>query len=175
MLTDYSRLSLHDKALVVSTSMIKTAQEESMKLLNKRFLSRKDIRSGKAIIELLIFFINLWMLYRSNDEIKKSLYDSILFWTRHWLTHKDGARMNEKSANNFFALLEKRSAEYVLFQSENGANENYNLLLSKKVYSNMIGKEQNDPLPLMHLWIGIQSYMKFIHIFWEQIKPSEQE
>jgi len=171
---DSNSLSLHDKALVVTTLMIKTAQEETMKLFNKGFLSRKDIRSGKALMELIIFFINLWMSYRSEDASKISFFESIIFWTRHCLTHKDGARMDDNSANNLFKLLVKRSAEYVIFQNENKANENYNLMLSEKVYANLIGKEQKDPLPLMHLWIIIQSYMKFIHVFWEQIKLSKQ-
>ena len=165
-------LSLHDKALAVTASMIKQAQETGMSLYQGGFLSPKNMKSGKPLIELLIFFINLWIWYEAEDTDKKTFFDSLLFWTRHWLTDKDGAQMNKKAADEFFKLLETRSLEYVAFQKQNKTHESYSFILGAKVLSNMIGREQKDPLPIMHLWNSIQTYMKLIDDIWEKTKPS---
>lgn len=167
------KLSLHDTAYPVALSMITHAQETGMSLHQQNFISLKNMKSGKPLIELLIFLLNLWMWYKSEDTDKETFYSSLLFWTRKWLTDSDGAQMNKTDTDAIFRLLEKRSIEYFTFQEQNQTRSNYSQMLSAKVLTNMIGKEEKDPLPVMYLWNSIETYMISIDDTWERIIPSQ--
>ena len=168
-----NKLDLHNKAYPVALSMITHAQETGMSLHQQDFISLKSMQSGKPLIELIIFLLNLWIWYKSEDTNKEKFYSSLLFWTRKWLTDSDGAQMDEKNTDAIFRLLEKRSIEYFTFQEQNQTRSNYSQMLSAKVWTNMIGKEEKDPLPVMYLWNSIETYMILIDDIWERILPSQ--
>lgn len=110
-----NKLDLHDMAYPVALSMITHAQETGMSLHQQNFISIENMESGKPLIELIIFLLNLCIWYKSENTDKETFYSSLLFWTRKWLTDSDGAQMDEKNADQPSLDFLKKDQLSILF------------------------------------------------------------